>query len=163
MAEQAPIVGVIMGSASDWPTMRKASEVLDRFQIPHERRVVSAHRTPDLMRNYAREAAGRGIEAIIAGAGGAAHLPGMVAAFTTLPVIGVPVQSRALSGLDSLLSIAQMPGGVPVATMAIGEAGATNAGLFVVALLAVRRPALRERLRAFRAEREREVLEQTLG
>ena len=162
MAEQAPIVGVIMGSSSDWPTMRKASEVLDRFEVPHERRVVSAHRTPDLMRSYAREAADRGIEAIIAGAGGAAHLPGMVAAFTTVPVVGVPVQSRALSGLDSLLSIAQMPGGVPVATMAIGEAGATNAGLFVVALLAVRRPVLRERLDAFRAEREREVLEQTL-
>lgn len=163
MAEQGPVVGVIMGSSSDWPTMRKASEVLDRFEVPHERRVVSAHRTPDLMRSYARGAAGRGIEAIIAGAGGAAHLPGMVAAFTTVPVIGVPVQSRALSGLDSLLSIAQMPGGVPVATMAIGEAGATNAGLFVVALLAVRRPVLRERLDAFRAEREREVLEQTLG
>lgn len=163
MAEREPVVGVIMGSASDWPTMRKAGEVLDRFEVPHERRVVSAHRTPDLMRSYARGAAGRGIEAIIAGAGGAAHLPGMVAAFTTVPVIGVPVQSRALSGLDSLLSIAQMPGGVPVATMAIGEAGATNAGLFVVALLAVRRPVLRERLDAFRAEREREVLEQTLG
>ena len=163
MAERAPVVGVIMGSASDWPTMRKASEMLDRFEVPHERRVVSAHRTPDLMRSYARGAAGRGIEAIIAGAGGAAHLPGMVAAFTTVPVIGVPVQSRALSGLDSLLSIAQMPGGVPVATMAIGEAGATNAGLFVVALLAVRRPVLRERLDTFRAEREREVLEQTLG
>ena len=162
MAEQTPIVGVIMGSSSDWPTMRKAGEVLDRFEVPHERRVVSAHRTPDLMRSYAREAADRGIEAIIAGAGGAAHLPGMVAAFTTVPVVGVPVQSRALSGLDSLLSIAQMPGGVPVATMAIGEAGATNAGLFVVALLAVRRPELRERLDAFRAEREREVLEQTL-
>ena len=163
MAEQEPVVGVIMGSSSDWPTMRKASEVLDRFEVPHERRVVSAHRTPDLMRSYARGAAGRGIEAIIAGAGGAAHLPGMVAAFTTVPVIGVPVQSRALSGLDSLLSIAQMPGGVPVATMAIGEAGATNAGLFAVALLAVRRPVLRERLDAFRAESEREVLEQTLG
>ena len=163
MAEQGPVVGVIMGSSSDWPTMRKAGEVLDRFEVPHERRVVSAHRTPDLMRSYARGAAGRGIEAIIAGAGGAAHLPGMVAAFTTVPVIGVPVQSRALSGLDSLLSIAQMPGGVPVATMAIGEAGATNAGLFAVALLAVRRPVLRERLDAFRAEREREVLEQTLG
>ena len=162
MAEQTPIVGVIMGSSSDWPTMRKAGEVLDRFEVPHERRVVSAHRTPDLMRSYARGAADRGIEAIIAGAGGAAHLPGMVAAFTTVPVVGVPVQSRALSGLDSLLSIAQMPGGVPVATMAIGEAGATNAGLFVVALLAVRRPELRERLDAFRAEREREVLEQTL-
>ena len=162
MAEQTPIVGVIMGSSSDWPTMRKAGEVLDRFEVPHERRVVSAHRTPDLMRSYAREAADRGIEAIIAGAGGAAHLPGMVAAFTTVPVVGVPVQSRALSGLDSLLSIAQMPGGVPVATMAIGEAGATNAGLFVVALLAVRRPELRERLDAFRADREREVLEQTL-
>lgn len=162
MAEQGPVVGVIMGSSSDWPTMRKAGEVLDRFEIPHERRVVSAHRTPDLMRSYAREAAGRGIEAIIAGAGGAAHLPGMVAAFTTVPVIGVPVQSRALSGLDSLLSIAQMPGGVPVATMAIGEAGATNAGLFVVALLAVRRPALREAIERYRSERHDEVFAQKL-
>ena len=162
MAEQAAIVGVIMGSASDWPTMRKASEVLDRFGIPHERRVVSAHRTPDLMRAYALEATGRGIEAIIAGAGGAAHLPGMVASFTTVPVIGVPVQSRALSGLDSLLSIVQMPGGVPVATMAIGESGATNAGLFVVSLLAVRRPELREALERFRSERQDEVLAQKL-
>lgn len=163
MTKQTPVVGVIMGSSSDWPTMRKACEVLDRFKVPHEKQVVSAHRTPDLMRTYATEAASHGIEAIIAGAGGAAHLPGMIAAFTTVPVIGVPMQSHALSGLDSLLSIVQMPGGVPVATMAIGEAGATNAGLFVVALLAIRRPELRQALLAFRSEREREVLEQTLN
>ena len=151
-----------MGSSSDWPTMRKASEVLKQFEVLHEQRVVSAHRTPDLMRSYAREAANRGIEAIIAGAGGAAHLPGMVASFTTVPVIGVPVKSRELSGLDSLLSIVQMPGGVPVATMAIGESGATNAALFVVSLLAVRRPELRNALERFRSERRDEVLAQKL-
>jgi len=151
-----------MGSSSDWLTMRKASEVLKQFEVLHEQRVVSAHRTPDLMRSYAREAANRGIEAIIAGAGGAAHLPGMVASFTTVPVIGVPVKSRELSGLDSLLSIVQMPGGVPVATMAIGESGATNAALFVVSLLAVRRPELRNALERFRSERRDEVLAQKL-
>lgn len=146
-----------MGSRSDWDTMRQATEVLEQFGVPFEARVVSAHRTPDLMRDYANEAEVRGLEVIIAGAGGAAHLPGMVAAQTLVPVIGVPVQSRALNGLDSLLSIVQMPGGVPVATMAIGTAGAKNAGLLAVAMLAVRRPALREQLRAFRAGQDAAV------
>lgn len=146
-----------MGSRSDWDTMRQATEVLEQFGVPFEARVVSAHRTPDLMRDYANEAEVRGLEVIIAGAGGAAHLPGMVAAQTLVPVIGVPVQSRALNGLDSLLSIVQMPGGVPVATMAIGTAGAKNAGLLAVAMLAVRRPALREQLRAFRARQDAAV------
>ena len=152
-----PRVGVIMGSDSDWETMRRATEVLDRFAIPHERRVVSAHRTPDLMVEYAQNAEPRGLEIIIAGAGGAAHLPGMVAGHTIVPVIGVPIKSRALNGMDSLLSIVQMPGGVPVATMAIGEAGATNAGLFAVAMLARHDPALGEALKAFRAERASQV------
>jgi 5-(carboxyamino)imidazole ribonucleotide mutase len=157
MADTHPLVGVIMGSRSDWDTMRQATEVLEQFGVPFEARVVSAHRTPDLMRDYANEAEVRGLEVIIAGAGGAAHLPGMVAAQTLVPVIGVPVQSRALNGLDSLLSIVQMPGGVPVATMAIGTAGAKNAGLLAVAMLAVRRPALREQLRAFRARQDAAV------
>ena len=148
----SPLVGIIMGSQSDWDTMKQAAEVLARFEVAHERRVVSAHRTPDWMAEYARAAETRGLEVIIAGAGGAAHLPGMVASYTTVPVVGVPVQSKALNGLDSLLSIVQMPGGVPVATMAIGTAGATNAGLFAVAMLAVTRPALRAKLTAFRAE-----------
>jgi len=148
----APLVGIIMGSKSDWETMKHAADVLARFDVPHERRVVSAHRTPAWMAEYAGAAEARGLEVIIAGAGGAAHLPGMVASHTLVPVIGVPVQSRALNGLDSLLSIVQMPGGVPVATMAIGTAGATNAGLLAVAMLAVTRPDLRERLRAWRAE-----------
>src|SRR5574344_2386997 len=130
-----PLISVIMGSKSDWATMKKTAEVLDQFGVAYEKKVVSAHRTPDLMFRHAEEARGRGIKVIIAGAGGAAHLPGMVAAKTTLPVIGVPVQSRALNGLDSLLSIVQMPGGVPVATMAIGEAGATNAGLLAAQIL----------------------------
>jgi len=141
-----------MGSASDWETMRHASETLERFGVAHESRVVSAHRTPDLMALYAREAEGRGLEAIIAGAGGAAHLPGMIAAHTTVPVLGVPVESRALKGMDSLLSIAQMPAGVPVGTLAIGRAGATNAALLAVAILANTRPSLREDLRRFREE-----------
>jgi 5-(carboxyamino)imidazole ribonucleotide mutase len=141
-----------MGSRSDWETMRQADEVLTRFNIPHECRIVSAHRTPQLMAEYAATAADRGLEAIIAGAGGAAHLPGMVAAHTVLPVIGVPVLSAALNGLDSLLSIVQMPKGVPVATVAIGPAGAANAGLLAVAILATSRPALREQLLAYRAE-----------
>lgn len=157
MTETSPLVGVIMGSRSDWETMRQAAEVLEHFDVPFEARVVSAHRTPDLMREYATRAEPRGLAVIIAGAGGAAHLPGMVASQTLVPVIGVPVQSRALNGLDSLLSIVQMPGGVPVATMAIGPAGARNAGLFAVEMLAVSRPALRERLRAFRAEQEQRV------
>ena len=147
-----PLVGVIMGSASDWETMRHATETLERFGVAHESRVVSAHRTPDLMTLYAKEAEARGLEAIIAGAGGAAHLPGMVAAHTTVPVLGVPVESRALKGMDSLLSIAQMPAGVPVGTLAIGRAGATNAALLAVAILANSRPPLRERLRRFREE-----------
>jgi len=162
MPDTQPLVGVIMGSRSDWETMRQAAEVLEQFGVAFEARVVSAHRTPDLMREYANEAEGRGLEVIIAGAGGAAHLPGMVASQTLVPVIGVPVQSRALNGLDSLLSIVQMPGGVPVATMAIGTAGAKNAGLMAVAMLAVRRPELREQLRAFRERQERAVRSEPL-
>jgi 5-(carboxyamino)imidazole ribonucleotide mutase len=147
-----PLVGVVMGSASDWETMRHAAETLERFGVPHERRVVSAHRTPDLMASYAKDAEDRGLEVIVAGAGGAAHLPGMIAAHTTVPVLGVPVESRALKGMDSLLSIAQMPAGVPVGTLAIGRAGATNAALLAVAILANTRPPLRESLRGFRRE-----------
>jgi 5-(carboxyamino)imidazole ribonucleotide mutase len=158
----APLVGVIMGSKSDWETMKAAADVLTEFGVPHECRVVSAHRTPDWMADYARGAEARGLAVIIAGAGGAAHLPGMVASHTTLPVVGVPVQSRALNGLDSLLSIVQMPSGVPVATMAIGTAGATNAGLFAVAMLATTRPELRERLKAFRTARAQAVRAETL-
>ena len=161
-AAGTPTVGVIMGSRSDWETMKAAADVLTQFGVAHECRVVSAHRTPSWMVEYAREAEARNLQAIIAGAGGAAHLPGMVASMTTVPVIGVPVQSRALSGLDSLLSIVQMPGGVPVATMAIGPAGATNAGLFAVSLLATRDPALRARLQAWRDARARAVREETL-
>jgi 5-(carboxyamino)imidazole ribonucleotide mutase len=157
-----PTVGVIMGSTSDWDTMKHAAAVLERFGVPHECRVVSAHRTPAWMAEYAGTAEARGLEAIIAGAGGAAHLPGMVASQTLVPVIGVPVQSKALNGLDSLLSIVQMPGGVPVATMAIGQAGATNAGLLAVAMLGVRRPELRERLRAFREEQAAAVRQAVL-
>jgi 5-(carboxyamino)imidazole ribonucleotide mutase len=152
------LVAVIMGSASDWETMRHAAEVLEKFGVPHECRVVSAHRTPQLMAEFAAEAEGRGLEVIIAGAGGAAHLPGMVAAQTTVPVLGVPVESRVLKGVDSLLSIAQMPAGIPVGTLAIGQAGATNAGLLAVAILANTRPALREKLRQFRREQTAKVL-----
>ena len=158
----APLVGVIMGSRSDWDTLRHAIDVLESFEVPYEARVVSAHRTPDLMREYALTAEERGLAVIIAGAGGAAHLPGMVAAQTLVPVLGVPVQSRTLQGLDSLLSIVQMPGGVPVATMAIGTAGARNAGLLAVAMLGVTRPALRDRLRRFREEQEQRVLDERL-
>jgi 5-(carboxyamino)imidazole ribonucleotide mutase len=161
-ASGSPVVGVIMGSRSDWETMKAAADILTQFDIAHECRVVSAHRTPGWMAEYARDAESRGLQAIIAGAGGAAHLPGMVASMTLVPVIGVPVQSRALSGLDSLLSIVQMPGGVPVATMAIGAAGATNAGLFAVALLATRDPVLRTRLQAWRDQRDRAVREERL-
>jgi 5-(carboxyamino)imidazole ribonucleotide mutase len=152
MAEARPLVGVIMGSQSDWDTMRHADDVLTRFDVPHECRIVSAHRTPAWMAEYATTAVARGLEVIVAGAGGAAHLPGMVAAHTVLPVIGVPVESAALSGLDSLLSIVQMPKGVPVATVAIGAGGAANAGLLAVAILATSRPALRTRLEAYREE-----------
>ncbi|MFS8513515.1 MAG: 5-(carboxyamino)imidazole ribonucleotide mutase [Planifilum fulgidum] len=156
---EKPLVGIIMGSTSDWPTMKRAAEVLKELEIPHEKRVVSAHRTPDEMVRYAEEAADRGIEVIIAGAGGAAHLPGMVAAKTVLPVIGVPIRTSALNGLDSLLSIVQMPGGVPVATVAIGEAGAINAGLLAAEILGVKDPSIRQRLIARREAIRRRVLE----
>lgn len=146
------VISIIMGSKSDWTTMKKTADLLDQFGVGYEKKVVSAHRTPDLMFKHAEEARLRGIKIIIAGAGGAAHLPGMVAAKTSLPVIGVPVQSRALSGLDSLYSIVQMPGGVPVATMAIGEAGATNAALTALRILAIDDVALAERLEAFAKE-----------
>jgi 5-(carboxyamino)imidazole ribonucleotide mutase len=149
---ERPLVGIIMGSRSDWETMRQADEILTQFDIPHESQIVSAHRTPAWMAEYAISAVERGLEVIIAGAGGAAHLPGMVAAQTVLPVIGVPVQSAALNGLDSLLSIVQMPKGIPVATVAIGAAGAANAGLLAVAILGTSRPALRDRLKAYRAD-----------
>jgi 5-(carboxyamino)imidazole ribonucleotide mutase len=152
-------VAVIMGSKSDWETMRYSCEVLDKLEIPYEKKVVSAHRTPDLMFQYAEDARDQGIKVIIAGAGGAAHLPGMVAAKTTLPVIGVPVQSRALNGLDSLLSIVQMPGGVPVATVAIGKAGATNAGLLAAQILATFDKSLAEKLENMREETKNAVLE----
>jgi 5-(carboxyamino)imidazole ribonucleotide mutase len=153
-----PLVGIIMGSSSDWETMRAAAEALDKLKVPYETRVVSAHRTPDLLFEYAASAQGRGLEVIIAGAGGAAHLPGMVAAKTTLPVLGVPVQSKALSGLDSLLSIVQMPAGIPVATFAIGVAGATNAGLAAAAILANQRPEIDAALKQFRADQTAKVL-----
>jgi len=150
MNPRLPLVGVIMGSKSDWETMAHADQILAEFEIPHECEIVSAHRTPVWMAEYASTAASRGLEVIIAGAGGAAHLPGMVAAHTVLPVIGVPVKSASLNGLDSLLSIVQMPKGVPVATVAIGAAGAANAGLLAVAILATSRPELRQRLQAYR-------------
>jgi 5-(carboxyamino)imidazole ribonucleotide mutase len=157
MPEPAPLVGIIMGSKSDWETMRHAAEMLVQFGVAHESRVVSAHRTPALMAEYASTAAGRGLVVVIAGAGGAAHLPGMVASHTVLPVIGVPVQSAALSGLDSLLSIVQMPKGIPVATVAIGASGAANAGLLAVAILATSRPELRAKLQAYRDEMAADV------
>jgi 5-(carboxyamino)imidazole ribonucleotide mutase len=159
---QGPLVAVIMGSKSDWETMKHAVEVLEKFGISHESRVVSAHRTPDLMADYAKNAADRGIQIIIAGAGGAAHLPGMVAAHTHLPVLGVPVQSRTLSGWDSLLSIAQMPGGIPVGTLAIGEAGAKNAALLAASILALHDDKVRGALLAFRLKQTADVLEQKL-
>jgi 5-(carboxyamino)imidazole ribonucleotide mutase len=157
---EAPLVGIIMGSASDWETMRGAADVLDGLCVPYEAEVVSAHRTPDKLFAYAEAARGRGIEAIIAGAGGAAHLPGMAAAKTPLPVIGVPVQSKALNGLDSLLSIAQMPAGIPVAAMSIGTAGAVNAGLMAAAILANKYPRIREALDNYRKEQTEKVLAQ---
>lgn len=156
MTEKA-LVGIIMGSRSDWPTMRNAAETLDALGVAHEARVVSAHRTPHRMVEYAGSAAGRGIQVIIAGAGGAAHLPGMVASMTTLPVLGVPVESKALSGLDSLYSIVQMPGGVPVGTLAIGKAGAINAGLLAASILALSDPALAERLADWRRRQTESV------
>jgi 5-(carboxyamino)imidazole ribonucleotide mutase len=162
MPEPHPLVGVIMGSQSDWDTMRTAGEMLTKFDVPHECRVVSAHRTPAWMAEYAGTAVQRGLEVIIAGAGGAAHLPGMVAAQTVLPVIGVPMQSAALNGLDSLLSIVQMPKGVPVATVAIGASGAANAGLLAVAILATSRPDLRARLQSYRDEMAASVRRDTL-
>lgn len=155
-----PLVGVVMGSRSDWQTMAGAAEILERLGIAHEVRVVSAHRTPDLLFEYAAGAAARGLRAIIAGAGGAAHLPGMLASKTHVPVLGVPVQSKALSGLDSLLSIVQMPAGIPVATFAIGEAGARNAALFAAAMLAADHPAIQASLERFRAEQTESVLAQ---
>jgi 5-(carboxyamino)imidazole ribonucleotide mutase len=155
-----PLVGIIMGSASDWETMRGASDTLDALAIAYEARVVSAHRTPDLLFEYAAGAAARGLEVLIAGAGGAAHLPGMTAAKTHLPVLGVPVQSRALNGLDSLLSIVQMPAGIPVATFAIGAAGATNAALFAAAILAARYPPIATALKRYRDAQTERILEQ---
>lgn len=158
----SPLVGIAMGSKSDWPTMEPASQILEQFGVPHENKVVSAHRTPEWMCQYAREAEGRGLRVIIAGAGGAAHLPGMIASMTTLPVLGVPVKSRALSGMDSLLSIVQMPGGVPVGTLAIGEAGAKNAALLAVRILATTDPALRDAVREFAENQEKKVLGDSL-
>src|SRR3954449_5278814 len=163
MSDQpAPLVGVIMGSKSDWETMQHVSETLARFDVPHECRVVSAHRTPRWMAEYASTAEARGLEIIVAGAGGAAHLPGMVAAQTLVPVLGVPVESHALKGMDSLLSIAQMPGGIPVGTLAIGKAGAINAALLAVAILGNSQPELREKLRDFRKEQSEKVLGEVL-
>jgi 5-(carboxyamino)imidazole ribonucleotide mutase len=155
----APLVGVVMGSTSDWETMRHAAESLDQFHVPYEARVVSAHRTPQWMCQYADTAEKRGLRVIIAGAGGAAHLPGMIASQTTLPVLGVPVQSRALSGLDSLLSIVQMPGGVPVGTLAIGTAGARNAALLAVRILAIHDAELRQRVHDFQKQQTAAVME----
>ena len=156
------LVGIIMGSKSDWETMRHAADMLARFSVPHETKIVSAHRTPEWMVEYASTAESRGLEVIIAGAGGAAHLPGMVAANTLLPVLGVPVESHSLKGMDSLLSIAQMPGGIPVGTLAIGKAGAQNAALLAVAILANHDPQLRAQLRAFRQEQAQRVRSEEL-
>jgi 5-(carboxyamino)imidazole ribonucleotide mutase len=162
MTDKQPLIAIIMGSDSDWPVMKAAAEMLDDFGVPYDARVVSAHRTPDLMFEFAEKAAASGYRAIIAGAGGAAHLPGMVAAKTTLPVLGVPVPSKYLQGQDSLLSIVQMPKGIPVATFAIGEAGAANAGLFAVALLATTNKVLAEKLADFRQKQTDKVLGMTL-
>ena len=159
MTYAAPIIGIIMGSRSDWETMREASATLTALHIPHECKVVSAHRTPERLYDYAKTAAGRGLKCIIAGAGGAAHLPGMAASMTRLPVLGVPVQSKALDGMDSLLSIVQMPAGIPVGTLAIGKAGATNAALLAAAMLANEDAALAERLDAWRAAQTASVAE----
>ncbi len=162
MSSSSPIVAVIMGSSSDWDTMSAAAVVLDQFEVPHECKIISAHRTPELLREFAGEAESRGIEVIIAGAGGAAHLAGMSAAQTVVPVLGVPVESQMLHGVDSLLSVVQMPAGVPVGTLAIGKAGAANAALLAVAILANSRPDLRERLRKFRENQTNKVLNDSL-
>ena len=158
-----PLVSVIMGSKSDWETMQHADAILTQFAVPHECKIVSAHRTPDLLAEFARTAEARGVQVIIAGAGGAAHLPGMVAAQTAVPVLGVPVQSAALSGMDSLLSIVQMPAGIPVGTLAIGKPGAANAALLAVAILATTRTELREKLNAFRSQQTEKVLADVLA
>jgi 5-(carboxyamino)imidazole ribonucleotide mutase len=159
---EKPLVAIIMGSKSDWETMRLASETLQKFDVPHECHIVSAHRTPQWLADFSTSAEGKGYEVIIAGAGGAAHLPGMAAAQTLLPVLGVPVQSKALNGMDSLLSIVQMPAGIPVGTLAIGSAGATNAALLAIAILANSRPELRDKLRAFRDEQTTKVMNDSL-
>lgn len=159
MSSKPPVVGIIMGSKSDWETMRHAAEILDQLEVAYEKRVVSAHRTPDLLFEYASGAEARGLKVIIAGAGGAAHLPGMCASKSTLPVLGVPVQSKALSGLDSLLSIVQMPAGIPVATLAIGEAGAKNAAILAAQILSLNDPAIAARLKKFRAAQTKDVLD----
>ncbi len=161
--KKAPVVGIIMGSRSDWPTMKHAADMLKIMGVAHKTRVVSAHRTPDRLVEYAKSAADRGLQVIVAGAGGAAHLPGMVASMTTLPVLGVPVESRALKGLDSLLSIAQMPGGVPVGTLAIGEAGAKNAGILAASIIALGDPAVAKKLAAWRAKQTADVPEKPTG
>lgn len=157
-----PLVGVVMGSKSDWETMRRTAEMLEALGVPHERRIVSAHRTPDWMAEYAKTAIGRGLEVIVAAAGGAAHLPGMIAAHTTLPVLGVPIKSSTLNGVDSLLSIVQMPAGVPVGTLAIGPAGAKNAALLAASILAIKYPELRARLENWRRQQTDSVLQDTL-
>lgn len=162
MTNQQPLVAIIMGSDSDWPVMQASAAMLDEFGVPYEKRVVSAHRTPDLMFEFAEQAEKRGLRAIIAGAGGAAHLPGMIASKTTLPVLGVPVPSKHLQGQDSLLSIVQMPKGIPVATFAIGEAGAANAGLFAIAMLATTDAKLAKKLAQFRKKQSQRVLEMQL-
>jgi len=162
MANESPLVGVLMGSKSDWDAMKTVSETLTRFDVPHECRVLSAHRTPAATVEYVSAAESRGIEVMIAAAGGAAHLAGVVAAHTLLPVLGIPMESASLKGLDSLLSTVQMPGGIPVGTLAIGKPGATNAALLAVAILALKRPPLREKLKAFREEQTAKVLAQTL-
>ncbi|MDJ0974124.1 MAG: 5-(carboxyamino)imidazole ribonucleotide mutase [Planctomycetota bacterium] len=163
MTSPSPLVGIVMGSDSDWPTMGHAAECLRDLDVPHESRVVSAHRTPELLREYATNAESRGLRILIAGAGGAAHLPGMLAAWTALPVFGVPVKSRVLNGVDSLLSIVQMPGGVPVGTLAIGEAGAKNAALLAARILAHGDPELRARLESFRAMQEQKAMKAVLA
>ncbi|MGA3201487.1 MAG: 5-(carboxyamino)imidazole ribonucleotide mutase [Bryobacteraceae bacterium] len=161
--DEKPLVGVIMGSKSDWVSMSHASETLAQFGVPHETRIVSAHRTPQLLAEYSTSAAERGLEVIIAGAGGAAHLPGMAAAYTVLPVLGVPIESKSLKGIDSLLSIVQMPAGIPVGTLAIGKPGAINAALLAIAILANSRPELREKLRVFREKQTAKVLKDSVA